>query len=341
MKKLKFSTSTSDIKEESLHKLIDAAIGCQSITRAQLSRASAVSLTTAGKLLSAMDSCGFTHLAFDRSGARDGHEKLHVLSPDLSTLILDFSTQKYLASIIFNRGERIVRKEHNYDSSISFENNLILFFSAVGKEISALPYFVSSVCAVTADEKNPYDTTDYIPQNSDLGIIDELCLKFFKLSPTLHLTLSESIRCAVKYGIFNNEIRGDISYIKFKDSISAFYLPQKKSSIRFCTEKLMLDNGDSFESLFKESQISRHTAKIITRIINLMDCAYPTDCFLIEYDRDLFGKDLPRLISLTYSAAEKSLPFVKYWENTASITELGASCASLAELIKAHIHGVK
>ena len=120
MKRLKFSTTTSNIKEESLHKLIDAAIGCPDITRSQLSRASSVSLTTAGKLLAAMDSCGFTHLAFDRAGDRDGHEKLHIISPDLAILILDFSMQKYIASIIFNRGERIVRKEHYFDSSISF-----------------------------------------------------------------------------------------------------------------------------------------------------------------------------------------------------------------------------
>jgi hypothetical protein len=346
MKRLKFGTKSLDIKEESLHRLIDSAVGCKDITRASLSRASGVGLTTAGKLLSAMDSCGFTRRVFDRTGERNGHEKLHLLSDDLSILALDFSSRKYSAALIFDRGEQVIREEYRYDPNITFENNLMLFLSIIGKKLSALPYSASAICTVTADDSDSLTQSSaasfvYLPQSGDLRIIDELCAKFFKQCPIVHLTLSEAVRCSVKYGIVQRERLGNVSYILFKDSFSAFYLPKKQPSIRFRAEGLIWDTESSFLEMVENAQTSREAAKIIMRLANLMDCAYPTDAFLVEYDRNLFEDELAHYVDLAFKASEISPHSIIYWDHHASIPELGAAASALSELIKSQIRSVK
>ncbi len=343
MKRLKFATQTLNIKEESLHRIIDAAVSSKSITREDVRRNVGVSLATAGKLLSALDECGFTKTAFDRLGERNGHEKIHIFASDISVLVLDFSSYKYSASIIFERGKRVINETYTYDPSVSFENNVLIFLSSVGKKVSALEYSVSSICTILADDpenaiRTSVATASYLPRVTDLQIIDGICYKFFKLN-TVRITLSDAIRCASKYGYADQRKLGNVSYIRLFDSFSAFYLPKKQSAIAFRSDKLLCD-GIPFSDILSNTELSRDLAKLLMRVANIMDCAYPTDSFLIEYDRSAFDEKLEEYFYLSFKAAEIPIPYVEFWSCNASPSHLGASAFALSELIKKHALGV-
>ncbi len=346
MKRLKFGNKKLNIKTEALNRLIDTSLTCDEITRASVSKSASVSLATAGKLLTAMDECRFTDRIYKRDGGNGSPSKLHVIRDDISVLVLDLSSYSYSATVSLGNTKKVIFEKYTYGPELSFESNLLVFLSKIGMQISKLPYSVSAICTIIADDpervlRTSHSSACYAVSCADVAVVNHTCAQLFGTMPILNLTLSQALTCAARYGIIScGGVRANLSYIRFGDSFDATYLPSKSAPVTFRFDRIILDEGKHFSTLAEAASSNYDLAYLIMRSINFMDCAYPTDSFFVEYDIDSLGEGIQDYISRSFKASDVFLPQIQYLSSHPSAASLGASVAALSSFIKAHITGI-
>ena len=344
MKRLKLGSQTLNIKSDSLQRLIDSALSSKGLTRASVAKCGNVSLATAGKLLSALDECRITRLEYKRDNSAGSPSKIHVFRSEISTLVLDFSSPVYTASMIVGKNKKLISESYSPAPSLSFEGDITVFLSKIGQRMSLLPYSVSSIVTIIADHpesivKIASSTSAYIPDAYDMGIVNDLCAQFFGVMPTLCITNSQAIKCALKYDVFEPHIVGNnISHIRLSDTLEATHLPCRSSPIPLKLEKLLV-NGESLSALFSKSQDIDSLALVLSHLISLIDCAYGSDFIIIEYDSDRFGGIEERTTQIFRAVSIKE-PAVAYFDLTPPAAVIGAATAALSALIASKITGV-
>ena len=343
MKRYRFGNKNLDVKSETLKHIISATLSCGDITREAVSRHASVSLSTAGKVLSALDECRFTELKYVRDNRVGPPSKSHAFSLDLSVMVLDFSSSLYTAYIVFGKAQRVILEEYRYNPSISFEDNVVVFLSNVALKNSKLDYSVSAICSVIADDPQRISyATDvdaaYIPRRSDMSTVNGYCARFFKIVPPLCLTKSEALTCAVRYNIFDLPVGSDVSYVGISESVNAYHLPHSSHAIPCNIDRLMIDNSTILSAFTQKATTSGDMAYLITRCLNFMSCAYDTDAFLVEIDRAKFP-DIEKRVELFFKSAELSVPRIHYIDSEPPSAILGASFELFSALIASHIRG--
>ena len=326
--------------------MIDTALACEEITRTTVSQSASVSLSTAGKLLTALDECRFTNKIYKREDGCGSPSKLHVIREDISVLVLDLSSYSYSATISCGKVNKVIFEKYAYDPALSFESNLLVFLSKIGMKISKLSFSVSAICTIIADDperllRTSHASACYAVTCADVSVVNHTCAQLFGIAPILNLNLSQAIHCAANYGIISyRDMRANLSYIRFGDSFDSIYLPYKSAPVYYKFDRIILDDGKRFSTLAETASSSYDLAYLLMRSINLMDCAYPTDTFFVEYDIDCIGDGVQDYISRFFRASDITLPQIQYLGNNPSAASLGASVAALSSLIKAHITGI-
>ena len=344
MKRLKLGSKTLNIKGDSLKRLIDSALSLKKMTRASVAARGSVSLATAGKLLSALDECRITRLEYKRDNGVGSPSKAHVFRGEISTLVLDFSSPVYSASIISGKDQKLISENYSPDPSLSFEGNATVFLSKVGQKMALLPYSASSVCTIIADSpectpKVSSHASAYLPELYDMDIVNDLCVQFFGATPTICLTHAQAIKCALKYDVFEPSIKGEsISHIRISDTLAATHLPQHSSPLALRLNKMMI-NGENLSSRLSKAQDTDELASVISHIIGLIDCAHESDVIVIEYDIGRFG-GIEERIEQTFRAARIPTPHIAYFDLCPQSTVIGAANEALSSLIKGQITGV-
>ena len=344
MKRIKFGNKNLDIKNETIRHVISAALSCPDITREAVSRRASVSLATAGKVLSALDDCRFTELKYIRDNRIGSPSKSHVLCPDLSVLVLDLSSSLYTAHIVFGKARRVISEKYKYNPAISFEDNVVVFLSNVGKRISKLDYSVSDICTVISDTPDRIlytsdATAAYVPRSSDLSTLNGYCARFFGLMPSLSLTKSEAIACAVRYDVLDTPHEKELSYVSISDCIDAFYLPKSAPPVNCNVDRLMIDSSTLLSDFTQRANSSPDMALILSRCLNFMGCAFSTDEFWVEIDHSRFS-DIGKRVELFFKSVELTAPHIHYLDSEPPAAVLGASIEILCSLITSRIRGV-
>ena len=346
MKKLKFGSKKLNIKSEALCRLIDTVLACDEISRASVSKSASVSLATAGKLLSAMDECRFTDRIYKRADGSGSPSKLHIIHNDISVLVLDLSSYAYSTTVSLGKIYNVIFEKHIYDPKLSFEGNLLVFLSKVGMQISRLPYSVSAICTIIADDpervlRTSLSSACYPVSQADVAVVNHTCAQLFGIMPILNLTLSQALTCAARYGIINcGGVRANLSYIRFGESFDAIYLPAKSAPVSCRLDSLVIDESNRLSTLIEAASSSYDLAYLLMRSVNFMDCAYPTDTFFVEYDLNGLGDAIQDRIARSFKAIGVPAPQIEYLSNNPPAASLGASVAALSSFIKAHITGI-
>lgn len=343
MKRIKFGNKNLDVKSETVRHIISAALSCGDLTREEVSRRASVSLSSAGKVLSALDECRFTELKYNRNNRVGSPSKAHAFSLDLSVLVLDFSSPLYTAHIVFGKAVRVVSEKYLYNPAISFEDNVVVFLSNVGMRISRLDYSVSAVCTVIADNPDRIlyvsdASAAYVPRSSDMSTVNAYCARFFSLMPSLCLTKSAALACAVRYDVLGATCEGNISFVGIADSIDAFYLPKSAPALICNIDRLMIDRSTLLSTFAQSATTSADMALLLSRCLNFMGCAFATDEFLIEIDRSRFP-DIEKRVELIFKSVELTPPRIHYFDREPSAAILGASLELICALITSHIRG--
>ena len=343
MKRLKLGNKTLNIKSDSLQRLIDSALSSPHLTRSAIAKSASVSLATAGKLLSALDECAFTELKYKIDDGASYPSKLHVFRREISILVLDFSSYKYSATIVYGKGEKASCFSHTPDQNLSFEGNATVFLSKIGKELSLLPYCPISICTIVADDpqnmvKTASTPSSYLPQAKDMAIVNDICIRFFATIPALCLTYSQAIKCALKYDIFQLTIRDkSVSHIRLSDTLEATHLPSHSSPAPIKLNKLII-NGKRFPSAWERAQDVDEAAYLLAHVISLIDCTHDNGFILMEYDSNRFG-GIEERIDHIFKATNTPLPAIAYYDLKPQGATLGAAAAALSALIAFKIKG--
>lgn len=340
MKRLKFGTKELNIKSDSLERIVTSAVGCPMMTRESVSLAASVSLSSAGKLLSALDECAFTDLRYSRIDRSGPPAKGHVFHSDLWVLVLDLSSSVYAAHIFSRRENTVITEKHSYDPTLSFENNLIALLSRIGLKISSLPYSVSAICTVLSDNcaEIQQSNAKYLPNDSDLATVNAYCARFFGLMPSFSLSYSQALSCAAKYNLLSARNGKSTAYIGLCESTKAIYLPSGAPAISLKINELMIDSRTLLRDVDIGSIDSSKAAELVARLINLMSCAYSVDGFAVEADLTRFP-DIPRKLELILMSLELKIPPIEYYDSNCPNAVLGASYELISDLILAHIRG--
>ena len=336
MNRYKFSTKNLNIKTDLLSKLIDSCLGCREMTRSEVSQLSCVSETTAGKLLSALDECRFTSLTYKRNPDGGSPQKLHSLSDNLSSLVIDLSKKTFSYSLIVGSGECKLYESRPFDPTVNGKENLTAFLSRVGAAVAEKKVAVSTVSVIVADESSSLPTL--------FKVREEICnfiAAFFGISPTLCIDRKESLAFAIKYNRINQNIESTrIAYILISDTPTAIFFPKSGDPITCSLESLMLTDRITAAEMLESATDENDVSHVLARISNLINCAYSPDSIIIEYEGIRIGAKTLSQIKNIFALTNSPLPELSISKCAPGLAHYGAAAASNAILIKKHIKGL-
>ena len=77
--------------------------------------------------------------------------------------------------------------------------------------------------------------------------------------------------------------------------------------------------------------------KILYRLVNLADCTFSPETYIVEYDTVKFGSTALKHIKRAFAAVGKQEPEISSICRTPSLAAFGAAYLSAARLIRLHI----
>lgn len=339
MKRYKFEKKSLHVSRELIDKMTDACLTVPNITRATISEKAGVSLVTAGKFLTAMDECKFTYKKWHFSeGSRPSY--CHTLNEALSILVIDASSQSFSMSIIRGGSECRFFEQYDYDSSISFADNLNLFLSRIGANVVKQPFGISAICILISDEK----ISDSLRLSSicaatekDISTIESAVVRFFGIKPILCLKASEAISSALKHNAVDTASNLTTAHIYVGKGLSLSLYSSDDSPCACNIQNLLISGTDTLADLHRQMLSEDDLGKILYKLVNFADCAFSPEKYIIEYDTVKFGSTALKYIKRAFAATGKPLPDITAINHSASLAVLGAATSAAAKLIKLHI----
>jgi len=288
MPKIVFKSSKLDVKRALLDRMIDSYLqdNC-AITRTSVAKSCGASKTSAGKIASALTNGGFM---YERLYSDPGkHPALHLFSTqNFNVLIIDLSSAKYTLSIMSNDYKCLFEKSHEYDADISFEDNLGIFLSRCGLDARKSGKTYAATCVIYYDIPRNNNTSEFnrkahLPSLSDKGITDKIIYSVFRRYPDLYISTTQAIGATVKYNIFPRHAQGNgVSYVFAGTYLCAFHATSH--AITHCNISSLMVDGRCAKDMIGTHLDHTELSLLLTRAVNLMYCAYNTDCVILESD---------------------------------------------------------
>lgn len=327
MQRQRFQSVTLGIKHELLSEMIDICLSRHALTRHELGDMAAVSEVTAGKLLRALDECGFTELTYRWNEKGGSPARLHSLCQELGTLVIDISSGNLSASVIDGRGKCRMHIRRKYDGDMEYFENIAASFSEVLSRVRTEAVSVASVCLIF-DGKG---------QNRE-----ELCsvaAEFFGIEPSLCIGRAEAITNALKYRVREDLDGSGVAHIYFGDTLSAAYYSGGEMTVCRLGELLAYE-GTTLSELLVERGGEADLSRALAMAVNFVSCAYSPKAIVIECDGFDFNSRVLSRIKSDFSRSVLEMPRLSVSECAPGLAHLGAAAASSALLIKKHIRGI-
>lgn len=339
MKRYKFEKKSLHVSRELIDKMTDACLTVPKITRAAIAEKAGVSLVTAGKFLTAMDECKFTYKKWHfPEGNRPSH--CHTVNEALSVLVIDMSSPSFSMSIIRGRSEYRFYEQYDYNTSITFGDNLNLFLARIGANAVKQPFGISAICILISDEKPARElniTNVCAATEDDISALESTTSRFFGIKPILCLKASQAISSALKHNAINPETSGKIAHVYVGKGLS-LSIYSNCEPICTCNIKNLLINGtDTLADLHQQMLSEDDLGKMLYRIVNFADCAFSPTKYIIEYDTVKFDSTALKYVKRAFAVIGKPLPEITSINHSVGLAVSGAAKCAAAELIKLHI----
>ena len=333
MNRYKFSKATLRIKSDLLSKMIDSCVSCREMTRGEISSLSSVSEMTAGKLLSALDTCRFTNLTYKRNRDGGSPTKLHVFSDMLSTLIVDASQSGFSYSLINGVGECKLFEEHLFDSTVNFNENFRGFLSKTAAELTKRKAAVSAVGVILSE-----GASSDLFQNRDA--ISDFVASFFGISPSLCVTEADALAFAVKYKVNGLCDENKTAYIRISEQpFAACFFDGKTVSLPQIGN-LMLSDSTTVSDMLENASGEKDMGRILARIVNFTYCAFSPGKIIIEHGNIRLGVQALTGIKRVFTLTNTPLPEISISKCAPGLAHFGLAQAVKADTIKKHIIGI-
>lgn len=330
-----------DIKSSSLDRLVDAYLSQSVATRVNVAQKHCVSTSTSGKVASALVECGF---AEQRLYADKGQRpSLHLfIKEGLNALVIDLSRGVYTMSIISPYGKCLFMRDHIYDTSLSYEDNLNVFLSRQGYQAKMAQKSFYTISVIFSDSKHLNaaalsDLDAYVPTMHDKDKTDRVIRSVFKRQAITYTNLSDALFAAINFGVVpSTDVSCGASYLFIGAQINAFNVSSR--GCVHCDIGSLIIDGDTCTALTRNRVSSDALELILTRIVNMMQCAFTSSSIIIDSDIYSLNEQMIRNICRNCAKAGVLTPTVIASTNASSITHTGAMKLALSNFIRTMIH---
>lgn len=310
-------------------------------TRSSVSESCNVSKATAGKVANALVQ---SNIMCERTFSLNGASPCaHLfIDDDVNTMVIDLSSPTFKLTLF--DPDALVRFQaiHDYDTSVSFDDNMNIFLSRCGLKAKQSGHTFSAITVVYADGvRRTYpenaDTRVIPPSIETRDRIGEYIYSVFHKHPISHLTVSSAISEAMRFGV-TNKIKGNegVSYIFIGSRVSSFHV-YANGSITVCSPQNMLLESEK-QTLAKRRSVSKDEIdSIFVRLARFMDSAFSPSTILLESDFQLPDDQTARKLDREFILSGTTPPVIRFKNNDAPLYILGAIRSSLFALAQKYI----
>ncbi len=324
-----------------LDSLLLAYLSGNAPTRASVSEECIISKVTSGKVAKALvESKIMCEKTFSLDGAPPCAHLF--IDDDFNTMVIDLSSHIFKLTLFDPSAAVKFQATHNYDTSISFDDNMNIFLSRGGLKAKQSGHPFSSITVIYADGiRRTYletsDTQAILPSIALKDKIDECIYTVFHKHPTLHLTVSGAISEAMRFGITDG-IKGNegVSYISIGSRISSFHI-YANGSITVCSPQNMLSEIEKQTLSKRYSVIKDEIDSIFVRIACFMDSAFSPSLILLESDYRLPDDETARKLDRAFALSGITPPIIRFKDNDAPLYILGAIRSSAYSIAQKYI----
>ena len=337
----KHKTIKVGMRPDLLDKLLFAFLSGDFQTRRTVCEKCNVSRVTASKVAKALIE---SKIMCEKTFAQgDTAPSAHLsVDDDLSIMIIDLSSPTFSLSLVSPDTRVRIETTHTYDASMTFDDNLNVFLSRCGLKAKQSGYPYSAITVIYADEaRRGYlenvDVRATLPSIKDKRKIDESIYSVFHKHPISHLTVSQAIGEALRFGLTDGTTGNEgVSYIFIGSRISSFHI-YPDGSVTVCSPQYILTEEENalvsrwqFMSKDELDSIFVHTAIF-------MSSAFSPSIILLE--SDLIHPDDVTAARLTRAFAIKGIlpPIVRVKDRRSQLYLLGAIRSSVHSLAKRYV----
>jgi hypothetical protein len=343
MKRPLFVKIKTDIKRPLLDIIVSSFLTARIDTRDKARKMSGASLSSVGKVASALVDSGFMNerLYSVKSGCRPQNHL--TLNDDCKIMVLDISKASFTIHIISGESKCIFSDRYSCDHNTLFEDNLHVFLSRSGLKIKQRGITVNAVCIIYADNDSSYLSGSYseslrLPTVNESFRTDQVISSIFKSHALVHISVSDSVAAAIKFGLIDNadSVYG-VSYIFAGNHISAFHINGDGHVTTVKASELLLNDTDTASAVLSSASNLKMFCDTSFRLANIMCCVFSSQTVIIESDKFKCDASTMHGISKRFAMCGIMPPRIINVSNDVPIRTLGAARATLLAIIKRYI----
>ena len=305
MPKSRYNHRTLNIKSELVDSLVMAYLCKTPSTRAAVAEKCKVSKTTSGKVATALFECGFVTQRTYKDVS--GRPALHLsLRENLSVMIIDLSRTRYSMRMVTVGGECTFESHHDFDTDISYEDNLTVFLSRSGYKAKLEGHRFDAICIVYSDTPRmetiaSSSLSAYLPQKCDEDKTLDIIRSVFGHRCVVYVSLSDAVSAAIKLGIIAASAQDNgASYLFAGTKLEAFHVHE--NAVNYCNAGSLLIDSRSVGTVMEKRVTHNEFNEVLLRLINLLCCAFSPSCIIIG--SDIYSIDTDTISSIRKHLAE-------------------------------------
>ncbi len=335
-----------NMRSESLDRLIRAYLSDNAPSRTSVCENTGVCKITASKVANALIESGFM---CEKLFSLDGKERprLHLfLRESVRILLIDFSSPRFKMSIISNDASILFESSYNYDSSVTFDDNINIFLSRCGLTLKHSGHGFSAISVLYADQehKSFIESSTYqahLPSIRQRDIISRAIYEILRKTPETHLTVSDAICEAMRFRARGNDTLNGCSYIFVGSRLFAFHSYANGSRTVCSPEKLL---SDTEKQLFHQPHLTakENTDDIFVKLCGFMDAAFSPSVVILESDIHTPDDTTARKIIRAFALSGRNTPLInaRTSDSNDPLHMHGILRCTVLSLIKRYISGI-
>lgn len=309
-------------------------------TRATVSESCEVSKVTSGKVARALIE---SKIMCERVFSLNGESPCaHLFIEDnLNVMVIDLSSSTFKMTLFDANANSRFKAIHNYDTAASFDDNINIFLSRCGLKAKQSGHSFSAISVIYADDtrREYLETIDHqaiLPSINQKDKIAQAVYSLFHKKPISHLTVSEAISEAIKFGLTkSSDINNGISYIHIGNQVSSFHI-HANGSITVCQVQNILSNSEK-QMLNSVYSVTKEDIDLIfIRLSKFMTAAFSPSVILLESEYHLPDGETARKLTREFTIMGINPPIIQY-KNDESLFILGAIRCSVYLIAKRYL----
>lgn len=264
------------------------------------------------------------------------------IDDDANTMLINLSSPTFHLTIFDPNAYVRFQATHNYDTSVTFDDNMNIFLSRCGLKAKQSGHPFSAIAVIYRDDyKQSYlenlDAQAILPHIANKDKISKLIYSVFHKFPTAQLTVSQAISEAMRFGITSGICGNEgVSYIFLGSRVSSFHI-HKNNSVTVCAPQNILSEHERQLLIKKRSITKDELDSIFVKLSIFMDSAFSPSVILLESDYQLPDDETAKRIDRAFAQNGITPPIIRFKSSEEPLCVLGAIRSSMFSIAQKHI----